>query len=167
MEQPESQPAGAANTSPPMPNIWRRSVALALFFTLVGPAIGTVGLLLFFDLFEDFSNISDDLVKIFVAGQLIGSPFAALCGVILAVRAAFAGRINILETIGAALAATVVILGIGVLPELLHTGTLPSLFFLSPIADFLIFSGSSLFAAIVCRWLYYWLFWPREKGNAV
>lgn len=162
----ESLPTGADNTTPPMPGISRRSVALAFFFTLVGPAIGTAGLLLSLSLFNQVPAISSDLGKIFTVGQLVGTPFAGLCGFILAVRAAFSGRVSILESIGAALAATVIVLGIGVLPELLYTGTLPTSSFSSFIVEFLIFATTSVFAAIVCRWLFYLLFWPREKGNA-
>ncbi len=164
MEQPEIQPADAAKTLSPMPSIWRRSVGMAFFFTILGPAIGTAGLMLFLSFFK---GIPSNPGKLFAIGQVIGTPFAGLCGVILAIRAAFSGRVNILEAIGAALAATLIVMGIGVLPDFLSHGILSAPSFSSFIADFSLFAAPSLLAAIVCRWLYYWLFWPREAQSAL
>jgi hypothetical protein len=165
-EQSEAQPAGTTSTRPPLPSPWRRSVGLALFFTILGPAIGTVGLLSFIYLFQKNPALPGKLLQVIMFGQVIGTPFAALCGLILAVRAAFSGRVNILETVGAALAATAIVLGISVLPDFLSYGELPATSFTSLITNYLIFAGPSLFAALVCRWLYYFFFWPREAKSA-
>lgn len=165
-ELSETHPAGTASARPPMPSLWRRSVGLAFFFTIFGPTIGTTGLFLFIFLFKGALANPGELVQIFAFGQMIGTPFAAMCGIILAVRAVFSGRVNILETVGAALAPTVILLVINVLSALISKGTLPTSSFPSVTTYCLMFAAPSLFAAIICRWLYYWLFWPRETKNA-
>jgi hypothetical protein len=163
-EQTESTPTDAANTSPPMPSIWLRSVALAAFFTLVGPAIGSAGLLLFLSFFKVFLSHPE---AFFTIGQVVGTPFAGLCGLFLGIRAAFSGRVNVLEVIGAALAATLIVMNIGLLPSFVSHSILSAPSFSSFIKDFVLFAAPSLLAAIVCRWLFYLLFWPRKADDAL
>lgn len=160
-KQTGSTSTDAANSAPPMPSIWRRSVGLALFFTLVGPAIGTAGLI-FHDGFNDYY-----ISLTFSVGQILGAPFAATCGIILAVRAAFTGRVNIFETIGAALAATIIVLGSFGLYERITSGTFPVGNLSELLNMFMFFGGPSLFAALVCYWLFYMLFWPRKADETI
>lgn len=164
MEQPENQPADAANIAAPMPSIWRRSVGLALFFTILGPAIGTLAMLsaISFLFFNTIVIFPSEIAQI---GLRHGTPFAAVCGVIVAIRAAFIGKINFGDAFGAALIATVIILAGETWYSIFYLGTDPEQILPSLFGQFVLFGAPSVFAAVICRWLYYWLFWPREKEN--
>ncbi|MEJ2229029.1 MAG: hypothetical protein P8Y67_12515, partial [Alphaproteobacteria bacterium] len=142
-----------------MPSIWRRSVALAAFFTIVGPVVGTIGVIAYI-FYTGGIPYHFNILQIFVINQIIGTPFAATCGIILAIRAVFSGRVSFLESIGAALASTVIVMGI--------TGLLDVRFLIDDpmglLGYFALTAGISIWAAIICYWLFYRLFWPRESA---
>lgn len=179
MEQPESRPAEAAKALSPMPSIWRRSVALALFFTLFGPIIGAVATILAIYLaltgIAGLESIMDLVFRgkiaqfpteLIMVGLRLGTPFAAVCGVIAAIRAAFVGRISFGDAFGAALTATVIILASRSCYSIFYLGADPLEILSNLYGKFVIFGAPSVFAAVVCRWLFYLLFWPHENGNA-
>jgi hypothetical protein len=147
-----------------MPGFLRRSVALGVFATLAGPVIGSGIVVLGVVVFSLGTAAWETLQGVFFAGLVVGLPFAAVSGIILAIRAAYTGRVSEDAAIAAAVGATFIVILV-VLIVINVSGSTHS----PHIADvmwqlFLLFVPLALLSAVsatITRRLFYAWFWPR------
>lgn len=150
--------------SEPMPGLLRRSVALAVFATLAGPVFGSGIVALGVVIFSFGTASWESLRAVFFWGLVLGLPYAAVSGIILAIRAAYTGRVSEDAAIAAAVGAALIVT-VGVLIFIYGFGSTDS----PRIADvigqfFLLFfplAVLSAVSAIYTRRLFYAWFWPR------